>query len=56
MLHGLFVGSLAAWYFGAGPKLAARTSFLSQVGTKRTLESASESTMSRISSPGTPNT
>jgi esterase len=24
MLHGLFVGSLAAWYFGAGPKLANR--------------------------------
>ena len=22
MLHGLFVGSLAAWYFGAGPRLA----------------------------------
>jgi pimeloyl-ACP methyl ester carboxylesterase len=24
MLHGLFVGSLAAWYFGAGARLAAR--------------------------------
>ena len=33
MLHGLFVGSLAAWYFGAGPKLAPR--LLSEIGDDR---------------------